>query len=63
MNRYIESQFQRIGLYIKNNQPINEYADYGDFVKIKLHFVNGESNWLNLSDNQLNEIYKILSAE
>jgi hypothetical protein len=60
MNRYISEQFQRIGLYIKNNAPINEYPD---FVKLKLHHVNGESNWLSLSDAQLKAIYKIPESE
>jgi hypothetical protein len=61
MNKYIEGQFKKIGLYIQNNTPINEYKQYNDTVKIKLHFVNGQSNWLNLNENQLIEIYKILS--
>jgi hypothetical protein len=61
MNKYIDGQFKKIGLYIQNNIPINEYKQYNDTVKIKLDFVNGQSNWLNLNENQLIEIYKILS--
>lgn len=60
MNNYIKDQFLRIGLYIKNNKPLNEYPDS---VKIKLHFVNGETNWLNLSEKQLSDIYSILISE
>jgi hypothetical protein len=60
MNSYISAQFQRIGLYIKNNKPVNEYPDY---VRLKLDHVNGQTNWLSLSDKQLKAIYKILSAE
>lgn len=60
MNSYINDQFLKIGLYLKNGKPLNEYSD---FVRIKLHFVNGETNWLNLSDKQLSAIYNILISE
>jgi hypothetical protein len=60
MNKYISDQFKRIGLYIYDNAPVNEYPD---FVKLKLHHVNGESNWLSLSDAQLKAIYKILESD
>lgn len=57
---YTSSQFQRIGLYIKNNSPVNEYPD---LVRIKLHHVNGETNWFSLTEQQLAAIYKILADE
>lgn len=62
-NIYIEDQFKRIGLYIKNNEPINEYGSSNDSVRLQLNFVNGSTNWLSLSDNQLKAIYKILESE
>jgi hypothetical protein len=60
MNSYINGQVQRIGLYVKNNEPLNEYPDA---VKLKLHHVNGETNWLSLSNTQLSAIFNILSSE
>lgn len=59
-NTYINAQFQRIGLHIKNNEALNEYPDQ---VRVKLHHVNGETNWLSVSDEQLTAIYKILESE
>jgi len=63
INRYINEQFTRIGLYIKNNNPVNEYKASNDVVRMQLHFVNGSTNWLSISDKQLTAIHNILSSE
>lgn len=61
MNRYIEAQFQRIGFAIKDGKPVNEYDKKTDFARIQINFVNGSSNWLNLSNEQVEKLYLILS--
>ena len=61
MSNYTSDQFQRIGLYIKNNEPVNDYES--DEVKVQLSHVNGKTNWFSLSDTQLKAIYKILESE
>jgi len=58
---YIADQLKRIGLLIdyKNKTPINEYSPYTK-VKIQFSHVNGKTNYMDITDSELKQIYRIL---
>tara|TARA_R110000822_G_scaffold83703_1_gene196948 strand:+ start:426 stop:608 length:183 start_codon:yes stop_codon:yes gene_type:complete len=54
---YINSQLLGIGFCIADNKPLNEYPDNA---RIKISFVMGDTNWMDVSNTQLIAIHKIL---
>lgn len=58
LNQYLYTQLQKIGLIIRDNKPINEYQDR---VKIVLNHVYGSTNYMNITNEQLEKIVLILN--
>lgn len=58
---YIETQLFRALPYPLNNN--NSTDDKNGQISLKIHTIRGETNWLNVSPEQMRQIEQILNKE